>query len=88
MPGFPENKAPTLIVYSREGCHLCEDMLETLRQYQSELGYRLKVYDIDDDVSLLEQFNTLVPVVYLDGKELMRYFFELATLKAALEGVD
>ncbi len=80
--------ARTLIVYSREGCHLCEDMLETLRQYQSELGYHLEVYDIDDDVSLLEQFNALVPVVYLNGKELMRYFFELATLKAALESVD
>ncbi len=80
--------ARTLIVYSREGCHLCEDMLETLRQYQSELGYHLEVYDIDDDVSLLEQFNAQVPVVYLGGKELMRYFFELATLKAVLQDVD
>ncbi len=81
-------KARTLVVYSREGCHLCEDMLETLRQYQPELGYRLEVYDIDDDVSLLEQFNAQVPVVYFNGKELMRYFFELPTLKTALESID
>ena len=80
--------ARTLIVYSREGCHLCEDMLETLQQFESELGYNLAVYDIDDDVSLLEQFNALVPVVYFNGQELMRYFFELATLKAALDKVD
>lgn len=80
--------ARTLVVYSREGCHLCEDMLETLQQFESELGYRLEVYDIDDDISLLEQFNALVPVVYFNGRELMRYFFELATLKAALEEVE
>ncbi len=80
--------ARTLVVYSREGCHLCEDMLETLQQFESELGYRLEVYDIDDDISLLEQFNALVPVVYFNGQELMRYFFELATLKAALEEVE
>ena len=80
--------ARTLIVYTREGCHLCEDMLETLRQFESELGYRLEVYDIDDDISLLEQFNALVPVVYFNGQELMLYFFELATLKAALEEVE
>lgn len=75
----------TLIVYSREGCFLCEDMLEALRLFESELGYNIEVYDIDDDVSLLEQFNALVPLVYFNGQELMRYFFELATLKAALE---
>ena len=73
-----------LIIYSREGCHLCEDMLEALAQFEVELGYSIRVYDIDDDASLLERFNALVPVVYFNGQELMRYYFELATLKIAL----
>lgn len=73
-----------LQVYSREGCHLCEDMLEALAQFEVELGYSIRVYDIDDDASLLEPFNALVPVVYYKGRELMRYYFELATLKTAL----
>ena len=75
---------PDLVVYSRAGCHLCEDMLEALAGFEVELGYSIQVYDIDDDASLLEQFNVLVPVVYLHGRELMRYYFELATLKSAL----
>jgi len=75
---------PVLQVYSREGCHLCEDMLEALAHFQVELGYSFQVYDIDDDASLLEQFNALVPVVYFNGQELMRYYFELATLKNVL----
>lgn len=75
---------PVLRVYSREGCFLCEDMLEALTRFEVELGYSIRVYDIDDDASLLEQFNALVPVVYLNDQELMRYYFELATLKNAL----
>ena len=73
-----------LLVYSREGCHLCEDMIDALNQYENELGFALKVYDIDDDALLREQFNALVPLVYFEGRELMRYYFEPATLKAAL----
>ena len=77
-----------LQLYSREGCHLCEDMLEELTRFEVELRYSFRVYDIDDDASLLEQFNALVPVVYYDGRELMRYYFELATLKTALSAAQ
>lgn len=71
-------------MYSRYGCHLCEDMLDALTQYREELGYDITVYDIDDDEALHAQLNALVPVVYYQGQELMRYFFEPATLKEAL----
>ena len=76
---------PTLRVYSRQGCHLCEDMLHELKQFQRELAYRFEVYDVDDDETLFEKFNALVPIVFLDDQEIFRYFFEYATLKAALE---
>lgn len=59
-------------------------MLAALEQFREELGYEVVVYDVDNDEALYQQFNTLVPVVYLQGRELMRYFFEPATLKEAL----
>lgn len=73
-----------LTLYSRENCHLCEDMLDALKIYQAELGYCLAVYDIDDDAALVARYNEYVPLVLIDEREIMRYFFELATLKAAL----
>ncbi len=75
----------TLSVYSRKGCHLCEEMLTALAQFKTELGFEFEVYDIDEDAELLEAYNALVPVVKLGERELMRYYFELATLKAALK---
>ena len=79
---------PELQVFSREGCFLCEDMLDALKQFQDELGYTIRVYDIDEDETLYAQYNVLVPLVCLNGREVMRYHFELATLKAALENAD
>lgn len=75
----------SLRVYSRLGCHLCEDMLHELKQFERELAYRFEVYDVDDDETLFEQFNALVPIVFLGDQEIFRYFFEYATLKAVLE---
>ena len=77
-----------LEVYSREGCFLCEDMLEALRQFQVELDYTIRVYDIDVEEKLYARYNELVPLVSLNGRELMRYHFELATLRTALENAE
>jgi glutaredoxin len=82
------NHPPQLTLYSRENCHLCEDMLDALEIYQEELGYCLTVYDIDDDEALVAKYNEHVPLVLLDEQEVMRYFFELATLKTALAEVN
>lgn len=77
-----------LTVYSRQGCGLCEQMLEALDDFKVELGYTYIVYDIDGDQSLFDQYNTLVPLVLLGNQELMRYHFALAPLKAILQGEE
>ncbi len=53
-----------IVLYTREGCHLCEDALALLQRH----GLRPKLVDIDGDPALREQFNTCVPVVEIDGK--------------------
>jgi glutaredoxin len=52
------------ILYTRAGCHLCEDAREVLESH----GVDVRTVDIDADPSLKEQFNTCVPVVVIDGK--------------------
>ena len=53
-----------IVLYTRAGCHLCEEAHEML----SELGVTPELVDIDTDPSLHEQFDTCVPVVEIDGK--------------------
>jgi glutaredoxin len=53
-----------VILYSRDGCHLCEEAHALLL----EQGVHPQVVDIDGDSQLRERFNECVPVVEIDGK--------------------
>ena len=53
-----------VILYTRTGCHLCDDALATLNNH----GLDPKTVDIDADPELRDQFNTCVPVVEINGK--------------------
>jgi len=54
----------TAILYTRAGCHLCDDALAMLTRY----GLRPEVIDIDGDGELAAQYGQCVPVVLIDGR--------------------
>jgi glutaredoxin len=55
-------------IYTRAGCHLCDDARELLERY----GLSPELIDIDADPALRERYTTCVPVVIIDGKERFR----------------
>jgi glutaredoxin len=57
-----------VIVYTRNGCHLCDQAQTLLEQH----GLRPTLVDVDADPALRERYNTCVPVVVIDGKERFR----------------
>lgn len=57
-----------VVVYTRQGCHLCDDATDLLREH----GLEPQLVDIDQDPQLHQQFNTCVPVVKINGKERFR----------------
>lgn len=57
-----------IVVYTREGCHLCDDAVALLRRH----GQEPRLVDIDADSQLRERYNLCVPVVEIDGKERFR----------------
>lgn len=67
---------PTLILYARDGCHLCEEARADLqaalegRVKRGEPIARVRVVDIDADVELKGKYNDLIPVMALNGSEL------------------
>lgn len=66
-PIRPGRRFQTLIVYSREGCHLCDEAIEVLQSYSAWLPPTREI-DIDADPNLQKRFDTEVPVVEFDGK--------------------
>jgi glutaredoxin len=55
---------PSVVLYTRRGCHLCEEAAELLLKH----GLRPQPVDIDERPELREQFDTCVPVVEIDGR--------------------
>ena len=65
---------PGLVVLSREGCHLCEDMLLGLAGLERDGSIpEVKVVDVDSDAELARQFGLKVPVLLLDGSVVCHY---------------
>ena len=56
-------------IYSRHGCHLCEDALLTLKLLQNELNFEIEEIFIDGDPDLEKKFGDQVPVIQIDHKQ-------------------
>ena len=74
---------PTLTVYSRRGCHLCEQLLEELEPLVRGQA-DLVVTDIDNDSTLRAQYDTAVPVVACEGREICRYHLDRVAVLGAI----
>jgi len=59
---------PHCTLYTRRGCHLCEEALATLWRH----GLMPQLVDIDADPELRQRYNECVPVIAIDGKERFR----------------
>ncbi|MEX3958080.1 glutaredoxin family protein [Trinickia sp. EG282A] len=80
----PTPFAPTLALYSRAWCHLCEEMRAALVPLAAEFGANVEVIDVDADPALVARYDELVPVLVLDGIELSRYRLDAGRVRAAL----
>ena len=78
--------APTLTVYSRSYCHLCDDMIAALHQLQGRFVFEIRVVDVDSDAALEACFGEFVPVLMSeDGKrELCHYYLDELAVTAFL----
>ncbi len=63
----------TVTVYTRAGCHLCEEAERVVREEQAAGGFRLELVDIDRDPELARRYGVRVPVVAVDGQDLFEY---------------
>ena len=61
-----------LTVYSRPGCHLCDEMLAELEPLVTGRA-RVEVVDISQDAVLSKRFGVLIPVLMHGSEELSRY---------------
>ncbi len=64
---------PHVILYTRQGCHLCDVVKESLARLGRNARFTLEEVDIDGDEQLRQRFNEEVPVVFIDGRKAFKY---------------
>jgi len=77
---------PRVTVYSRPGCHLCEEALVVVAKVCADLGETYDEVNIDEDAALTERFGEEVPVTFVDGKQHDFWRVSEDRLRAALRG--
>ena len=72
-------------VYSRHGCHLCENAEKTLESMREELAFEIEIIYIDDNPELEKLYGNEVPVIHIDGEHHDFYKVDPDRFKTSLE---
>jgi hypothetical protein len=73
-----------VVLYSKPGCHLCDDVHAVLMEVRGEIPFELDVRDISKSRKLIEAYGLDIPVVTIDGREAFRHRLTADELRAAL----
>ena len=76
-------------LYTRPGCHLCDEAREAILGLRAELPpFELGEVDIEQDNGLLARYLERIPVVAVDGEVVCELELELDSLRAVLDTVS
>lgn len=78
---------PSVRIYSRPGCHLCEQLIEEITPLLRGRA-RLEVLNIDTRSDWQAKYGTRVPVVEMDGCFICEYKLDRAALHSVIGGTD
>ena len=73
------------LMYTRRGCHLCDDAWAELEKAQRIYEFVLESQDVDDDPVLAARFGDQVPVVTVNGEVRFRGGVKAVLLNRLLE---
>jgi Glutaredoxin-like domain (DUF836) len=73
-------------LYTRPGCHLCDNARAVIEQVCAELGESFDEISILDDPSLPARYAEEIPLTLVDGKQHDFWRVDPVRLRAALGG--
>ena len=76
--------AIVVTLYTRAGCHLCDQAKAQMAPLLREFGAALREVDIDQDPALRAEFDSEVPVIFLGEKKIAKHRVDLEQLRRQL----
>jgi hypothetical protein len=75
---------PVLTLYTRQGCHLCDQFLLELSLDLGPLADGLALVDVDSEESLAARYGLRVPVLETGGTAICEAVYDRGRVRAAL----
>jgi len=76
--------AVQLSLYTRHGCHLCEDMEQAVSELAVELNFKTEIIPIDNNSELEQAYGHRVPVLMMGDNMICEYFLDKQALIQAV----
>jgi glutaredoxin len=73
-----------ITIYSRPGCHLCDEMKSLVTRVGRSIPFALQEIDISGDSELERQYGEEIPVLLVDGWKIAKYRITEDQLRRAL----
>lgn len=77
---------PAVTLYTRAGCHLCDEAKAEIERAGRQAAFQLEVIDIDTDENLRRLYGEEVPVIAIDGRKAFKYRLTADELLKRLRG--
>jgi glutaredoxin len=77
-----------VIIYSRPGCHLCDEAKQVIESAQCANEYMLEGIDIESDVALLQRYRYDIPVITINGEEAFKHKVTADEFRRRLAGAQ
>ena len=72
-------------IYSRPGCHLCEEAKAAIAPLVREFGAVLREVNIDEDAVLKERYGWDIPVIFIGAHKAAKHRVDLVQFRRQLE---
>jgi glutaredoxin len=69
----PPSAKAHVIIYSRPGCHLCDEAKQAIEAAQCVDEYTLEEVNIESEPGLLSRYQYDIPVITINGVEAFRH---------------
>ena len=76
----------TFLVYSRRDCHLCDVLIDELRDATTGYPVNVTVVDVDSDPALVARYGARVPVLVANEEEICHFHLARDRVIALLAG--
>jgi len=76
--------ARVVTLYTRPGCHLCEEAKALIEPILGEFGATLREVNIDADAVLRERYGMDIPVIFIGARKAARHRVDAAKFRRQL----